>query len=75
MNIIEKITRSRDTLKEFLKEEWDTSTMPDFSNQEIETIYNIPSSKNKSIAQFGIASGCNFSLKQTNYLILFFLML
>ena len=63
MNIIEKITRSRDTLKEFLKEEWDTSTMPDFSNQEIETIYNIPSSKNKSIAQFGIASGCNFSLK------------
>ena len=63
MNIIEKITKSRNTLKNFLKEEWDTSTMPDLSNQEVEKIYTIPSSKNKSIAQFGIASGCNFSLQ------------
>ena len=63
MNIIDKVTNSRITLKEILSEDWDVSSMPDLSNIEIEKIYNIPSSKNKSIAQFGVASGCNFSLK------------
>ena len=63
MNIIDKVTNSRNTLKEVLSSEWDTSSMPELSNIEIEKIYNIPASKNKSIAQFGVASGCNFSLK------------
>ena len=63
MNIIDKVTNSRITLKEILSGEWDTSSMPDLSNVEIEKIYNVPSSKNKSIASFGVASGCNFSLK------------
>ena len=63
MNIIDKVTNSRITLKEILSSEWDTSTMPDLSNIEIDKIYNVPSAKNKSIAQFGIASACNFSLK------------
>lgn len=63
MNIIDKVTNSRITLKVILSNDWDTSSMPDLSNIEIEKIYNIPSSKNKSIAQFGVASGCNFSLK------------
>ena len=63
MNIIDKVTNSRITLKEILDEDWDVSSMPDLSNIEMEKMYNIPSSKNKSIAQFGVASGCNFSLK------------
>lgn len=63
MNIIDKVTNSRITLKNILSSEWDTSSMPELSNIEMEKIYNIPSSKNKSIAQFGVASGCNFSLK------------
>ena len=63
MNIIDKVTRSRYTLKKILEDEWDTSTISDLSNLEIEKIYNIPSSKNKSIAQFGVASGCNFTVK------------
>ena len=63
MNIIDKVTNSRGTLKEILSGEWNTNTIPELSNIEIEKIYNIPSSKNKSIAQFGIASGCNFSLE------------
>ena len=63
MNIIQKINRSRYTLKEILNKEWDTSTIADLSDHEIERMYNISSAKNKSIAQFGIASACNFSLK------------
>tara|TARA_Y100001970_G_scaffold249796_1_gene320773 strand:- start:1957 stop:2712 length:756 start_codon:yes stop_codon:yes gene_type:complete len=63
MSIIEKITRSRVTLKKILNEEWDTSSMPNLSISEIEKQYTVPSSKNKSIAPFGIASACNFSLK------------
>jgi DNA-directed RNA polymerase subunit H (RpoH/RPB5) len=37
--------------------------MPDMSNNEVEKMYTLPSSKNKQIAQFGVASACNFSLK------------
>jgi DNA-directed RNA polymerase subunit H (RpoH/RPB5) len=62
MSIVDKVTRTRYTLKEVLKEEWDTSVMPDLSNSEIEKLYTLPSSKNKQIAQFGVASACNFSL-------------
>ena len=63
MNIIQKVNRTRYTLKEILDEEWDTSTIADLSDQEIEKIYSVPSAKNKSLSTFGVASGCNFSLK------------
>ena len=38
MSIVDKVTRTRYTLKEVLKEEWDTSVMPDLSNSEIREI-------------------------------------
>ena len=61
MNIIEKVNRSRYTLKEVLSTEWDTSVIPDLSNQEIEKFYSIQSS---SISPFpGVAAGCNFTLQ------------
>ena len=63
MNIVDKVTRTRFTLKEILSNEWNTSVMPDMSNNEVEKMYTLPSSKNKQIAQFGVASACNFSLK------------
>ena len=63
MGIVDKVTRSRFTLKEILSNEWDVSIMPDMSNNEVEKLYTLPSSKNKQIAQFGVASACNFSLK------------
>lgn len=63
MNIIQKVNHTRYTLKSILEDEWDVSTIPDLSDQEVEKIYNIPTSKNKSISTFGVASGCNFSLK------------
>lgn len=63
MNIVEKVTKTRFTLKEILSNEWDTSSMPELSNSEVEKLYTLPSSKNKQIAQFGVASACNFSLE------------
>ena len=63
MNIVEKVNKTRYTLKEILKEEWDTSTIADLSDTEIQKIYSIPSAKNSNLALFGPASGCNFTLK------------
>ena len=49
--------------KKVLSNEWDKSVMPDLSNNEVEKMYTLPSSKNKQIAQFGVASACNFTLE------------
>ena len=63
MNIIQKVNYSRYTLKEILSEEWDITSIPDFSDQEIEKIYNVSSAKNTTLSSFGIAAACNFTLK------------
>ena len=39
-------------LKEILQNEWDVSSIPNFSDQEIRKIYSIPSSKNSNLALF-----------------------
>ena len=62
MNIIEKVNRTRYTLKELLENEWDVSKLSDLSIAEVEKMYNLPSSKNTGIASFGVASGCNFTI-------------
>jgi len=59
MNIIKKITQSRFILKEYLKEEWDVSTIQDYSENEISKMY---STKKDAEITFGEASGCNFSV-------------
>ena len=41
MNIVEKVNRTRYTLKELLKDEWNVSTIADLSDSEIEKIYSI----------------------------------
>lgn len=63
MNIVEKVNNTRYTLKEILKNEWDTSSIADLSNVEIEKIYTTPSGNNNSLPLFGVASGCNFTLR------------
>ena len=35
MNIVEKVTKTRSTLKDILSNEWDTSVMPELSNIEV----------------------------------------
>ncbi len=59
MIITEKVNRTRYTLKEILSDEWNTETIADYSNTEIEKIYNTPSA---SLLNMGVASACNFSL-------------
>ena len=58
---ISKINRSRYTLKKYLNEEWNTDSIKDYSDIEIEKLYrtNKPSS---SDIYFGNASACNFTL-------------
>jgi DNA-directed RNA polymerase subunit H (RpoH/RPB5) len=57
-DIINKINNTRYTLKEILDDEWDVSTIADYSNEEIDILYN------KGVdSQFGSASECNFTLK------------
>mgnify|MGYP001318029605 FL=1 len=63
MNIVEKVNNTRYTLKEVLKDEWDTSTIANLSNSEVEKMYTIPSGKINSLSLFGVASGCNLTLK------------
>ena len=63
MQIIEKVNKTRYTLKELLENEWDVSSIADLSDAEINKIYSISSSKNSNLALYGPASGCNFSVK------------
>ena len=57
-DIINKINKTRYTLKEILENEWDISSISDFSDQEIEILYN----QGKG-SPLGSASECNLSLK------------
>jgi len=60
MNIIDKINRTRYSLKEILSDEWDTSILPDLSNDEIKKMYGVQSSNGSPL---GVAAGCNFSFR------------
>jgi DNA-directed RNA polymerase subunit H (RpoH/RPB5) len=62
MDIVDKILKSREQLKNILSDEWDTSVIQDYSRTEMEKIYNINTPKSSSISQFGNASGCNVTL-------------
>jgi len=58
---VSKINKSRSILKKYLESEWDTSTIQDYSDNEIEKLYRISKLQNAGIS-FGHASGCNFSV-------------
>mgnify|MGYP001177584745 CR=1 FL=1 len=59
MIITEKVNRTRYTLKEILSDEWNTSVVPDYSDIEIEKIYN---TQTASLLSMGVASACNFTV-------------
>ena len=63
MDLITKINKSRTTLKSYLQKEWDTSTIENYSDKEIEAIYTNKTLKKQNIISFGQASSCNFSLQ------------
>ena len=58
---ISKINKSRYILKKYLENEWDVSDIKDYSDEEIEHIYNISKPDNNGI-NFGNASSCNITL-------------
>jgi len=71
MKKTEKINRSRSSLKEILSDEWDTSVIEDYSDQEIEKMYF--STDNSYQQQFGYGFNCNIFLnhrKIENYRLL-----
>ena len=71
MKKTEKINRSRYTLKEILSNEWDTSVIPDYTDNEIEKIYH--NSDNSFVNTFGFGFNCNIILNHkqiSNYRLL-----
>jgi DNA-directed RNA polymerase subunit H (RpoH/RPB5) len=59
MIITEKVNRTRYTLKDILSDEWKMDGVPDYSNLEIEKMYNVQTS---SLLSMGVASACNFTV-------------
>ena len=60
MSTSQKVNLSRYNLKDILSTEWNTETLPDLSNQEIDKLYSLPSA---NLSPFpGVAGACNFSL-------------
>ena len=60
MSTSQKINRSRYSLKQILSDEWDTSQIQDYSQQELDKIYSIPSANGNPFP--GVAGACNFTL-------------
>ena len=62
MKLVEKICQTRYNLKNYLKDEWDVSSIPDLSLKEIDALYgqNLPQSE--GIPSFGPCTSCNFSV-------------
>jgi DNA-directed RNA polymerase subunit H (RpoH/RPB5) len=62
MSTSQKINKSRYSLKKILSDEWDTSTIHDYSEQELDKIYSIPAAQAGGVPFPGVAGACNFTL-------------
>ena len=63
MSYVHKINKSRSLFKKFLESEWDVSVISDYSDEEIEKLYNLKISKN-SLA-YGKAGNLNITLEHS----------
>ena len=63
MSYVYKINKSRSLFKKFLESEWDVSVISDYSDEEIEKLYNLKSSKNP--LAFGKAGNLNITLEHS----------
>lgn len=61
MDLINKINNSRSLLKKYLQPEWDISAISEYSNKEIEKLYNLKVPKNENL-YFGKATNLNITL-------------
>ena len=65
MSHSQKINKTRYSLKEILSDEWDVSSIQDYSDQDLEKIYNVNSG---NLSYFpGVAGACNFQLSAERY--------
>jgi len=62
MNSVQKINKTRYSLKEMLKDEWDTSTIADLSFQEVEVMFSTQLAKNSQLNTLGNSAGCNITI-------------
>jgi len=63
MSLASYINKSRETLRAYLKDEWDVSTISAYSDRDIEVMYNTKVPHTKNLISFGNATPCNFSLQ------------
>lgn len=63
MSYVHKINKSRSLFKKFLESEWDVSVISDYSDEEIEKLYNLKNSKNP--LSFGKAGNLNITLEHS----------
>ena len=63
MSIASHISKSRATLRAYLKDEWDVSPITAYSDRDIEVMYNTKVPQTKSLISFGNATPCNFSVQ------------
>lgn len=63
MSYVHKINKSRSLFKKFLEPEWDVSVISDYSDEEIEKLYNLKNSKNP--LSFGKAGNLNITLEHS----------
>ena len=62
MDLVNKINKSRSILKKYLESDWNISGISDYSNQEIEKLYNLKTTKNEDL-YFGKATNLNLTLQ------------
>jgi len=63
MEIITEVTKSRNVIKEILSEDYDTKSVPDYTEEEIDKLYRIDIKKSNPFSILGYGISCNMSIK------------
>ena len=69
MEIVEQIVKSRKNLKEILKDEYDTDSLPIYELEEMDKLFELETTKDnpfKTSSNSGKGNACNFTLNHKN---------
>lgn len=69
MEIVEQIVKSRKNLKEILKDEYDTESLPIYELEEMDKLFELETTKDnpfKTSSNSGKGNACNFTLNHKN---------
>ena len=67
MDIIEKITNSRIIIKDIFNDEYDTDNLPIYSEDEINKLFLMETTKENPFNILGQGNACNFYLNHKHY--------